>query len=96
MQMVIAGSKLDGPDKCRLKLHEEYGRVWLYACDEKGRSLQNGRLLCIDDDGRLRIHCKYHWNERERSYFLELPTPIKARGEAEDVEIKIKFTRQGD
>jgi hypothetical protein len=58
MRMVIAGGKYDGPDLCRLKLHEEYGRVWVYMADSEGRSLQNGRLLCIDDDGVLRIHCK--------------------------------------
>lgn len=58
-QVVILGSKYDGPDKARLKLHEEYGRVWLYLCDDEGNSLQNGRLLCIDDNGFVRIHAKH-------------------------------------
>jgi hypothetical protein len=39
MKMVIAGGKYDGPDVCRLKLHEEYGRVWLYMADAEGRSI---------------------------------------------------------
>lgn len=58
-QVVIAGGKFDGPDKIRLKLHEEYGRVWLYTANEDGTSKQNGRLLCIDDDGTLRIHASH-------------------------------------
>lgn len=74
MKMVIAGSKYDGPDICRLKLHEEYGRVWLYVADAEGRSLQNGRLLCVDDDGRLRIHVDYCMNTNGEIW-LELPTP---------------------
>ena len=74
LRMVIAGGKFDEPDVCRLKLHEEYGRVWLYVADAEGRSLQNGRLLCIDDDGELRIACKHRWETAAR-IFLELPTP---------------------
>lgn len=66
-KVVIAGSKNDGPDFIRLKLHEEYGRVWLYTADDEGRSNQRGRILCIDDDGRLRIHAKHkfmvQWNK---------------------------------
>lgn len=58
-KVVIAGSKHDGPDFIRLKLHEEYGRVWIYTTDAEGMSEQNGRILCIDDDGRLRIHAKH-------------------------------------
>jgi hypothetical protein len=57
-QVVIAGGKYDGPDKVRLKLHEEYGRVWLYVANEDGSSKQNGRLLCIDDDGYVRFHAQ--------------------------------------
>ena len=74
MKMVIAGSKYDGPDLCRLKLHEEYGRVWLYVCDADGRSLQNGRLLCIEEDGKLNIHCDWTWTgTNDQTINLRLP-----------------------
>jgi hypothetical protein len=78
MKMVIAGGKYDGPDVCRLKLHEEYGRVWLYMADAEGRSLQNGRLLCIDDDGLLRIHCEHFFApslDGDPEVWLQLPAP---------------------
>ena len=77
MKMVIAGSKYDGPDLCRLKLHEEYGRVWLYVCDADGRSLQNGRLLCIEEDGKLNIHAPlkalYKGIGQVDTIYLQLP-----------------------
>ncbi len=74
MKMVIVGSKYDGPDLCRLKLHEEYGRVWLYVCDADGRSLQNGRLLCIEEDGKLNIHCDWTWTgTNDQTINLRLP-----------------------
>ncbi len=73
MKIVIAGSKYDGPDLCRLKLHEEYGRVWLYVCDADGRSLQNGKLLCIEEDGELNIPCAWHWGPDDQTIYLELP-----------------------
>jgi len=74
-QVVIAGSKLDGPDKVRLKLHEEYGRVWLYVANEDGSSKQDGRLLCIDDDGEIRIavpHQHRYDKENDREYTVIL------------------------
>jgi hypothetical protein len=75
-KVVIAGSKHDGPDYARLKLHEEYGRVWLYLCDDDGNSLQNGRLLCIDDDGRLRIAAKHRLYENGiDSFFITIEWP---------------------
>lgn len=58
-KIVIAGGKYDGPDVVRLKLHEEYGRVWLYVANEDGTSKQDGRILCIDGDGLLRIRVRH-------------------------------------
>jgi hypothetical protein len=71
MKMVIAGDKYDSPELCRLKLHEEYGRVWLYRAMPDGRSMQNGRILCIDDDGRLRIHAT-HTTKRDGTIYIDL------------------------
>lgn len=53
MKVVIQGSKYDADDFLRLKLSEEYGRVWLCATDEEG--VVTDRILCIDDDGLVRI-----------------------------------------
>jgi hypothetical protein len=75
-KVVIAGDKYDGPDIARLKLHEEYGRVWLYLANEDGTSKQNGRLLCVDDDGRLRIavpHTFKHTVGERAHVILEWP-----------------------
>jgi hypothetical protein len=72
MSVVIAGSKYDRPDPIRLKLHEEYGRVWLYVANADGTSKQDGRILCIDDDGYLRIAAKHRTNENGDIY-IEMP-----------------------
>ena len=76
-QVVIAGSKLDGPDKVRLKLHEEYGRVWLYVANEDGSSKQDGRLLCIDDDGVVRIHAEHAVDVWERGNLPQATIRLK-------------------
>lgn len=93
MKVVIAGSKYDGPDFLRLKLHEEYGRVWLYACDEQGRSLQDGRILCIDDDGLLRIEAEHTtfrvsesgrhvpMNSKDLLTYIKMPPHAESAGE---------------
>ncbi len=83
-KVVIAGGKYDGPNLARLKLHEEYGRVWLYLTDDEGTSLQNGRLLCIDDDGYVRIHAEY----------TVLANGLPTRMPPESFEIRLKWPKE--
>ena len=73
MKTVIAGDKYDGPDYFRLKLHEEYGRVWLYEAYPDGKS--KARILCIDDDGTLRIAADHICTDGR----LRIKLPIKRR-----------------
>lgn len=74
MKTVIVGSKYDGEDYQRFKLHEEYGRVWLYTADAEGKSLE--RILCVDDDGLLRIAADYYITQDGRIYLRQ---PIRRR-----------------
>lgn len=90
MKVVQAGSKYDGDDYLRLKLHEEYGRVWLYSADRFGNSVE--RILCIDDDGLIRIAANHLYNPE--THEIKLTFPLSRRADMKHDSLNVQMSNE--